>query len=95
MGLLTSSNVIWGGTLVHAEEPQKFLLDEMIVTATRYEKADVDVPASTTILTAEELKNTGAENIQMALQKVSGISYTTYGPGGNPYSTSRADIFLT
>ena len=66
MGLLASTNVIWGGTVVHAEEPQKFLLDEMIVTATRYEKADVDVPASTTILTAEELKNTGAENIQMA-----------------------------
>ena len=49
MGLLTSTNVIWGGTAVYAEEPnQTFTLDPMVVTATRYEKRDVDVPASTT-----------------------------------------------
>lgn len=95
MTALITGSVIWGGTAVHAEEPnQVFTLDPMVVTATRYEKADVDVPASTTILTAEELKNTGAENIQMALQKVSGISYTTYGPGGNPYSTMSNPIII-
>ena len=36
MGLLTSTNVIWGGTVGHAEEPnQAFTLDPMVVTATR------------------------------------------------------------
>ena len=42
MGLLTSSNVIWGGTLVHAEEPnQAFTLDPMVVTAQRMETRDL------------------------------------------------------
>ena len=56
-----------GGTAVHAEEPnQVFTLDPMVVTATRTEKRDVDVPASTTILTSEDLKATGAQNLQVA-----------------------------
>ena len=39
IGLLTSTNVIWGGTVVHAEEPkQAFILDPMVVTAQREEK---------------------------------------------------------
>lgn len=65
---LVTGNVIWGGTAVHAEEPnQVFTLDPMVVTATRTEKRDVDVPASTTILTSEDLKATGAQNLQVAL----------------------------
>ena len=33
---LVTGNVIWGGTAVHAEEPnQVFTLDPMVVTATR------------------------------------------------------------
>lgn len=36
---LVTGNVIWGGTAVHAEEPnQVFTLDPMVVTATRTEK---------------------------------------------------------
>ena len=54
MVALVTGNVIWGGTAVYAEEPnQTFTLDPMVVTATRYEKRDVDVPASTTILTGK------------------------------------------
>lgn len=65
---LVTGNVIWGGTAVRAEEPnQVFTLDPMVVTATRTEKRDVDVPASTTILTSEDLKATGAQNLQVAL----------------------------
>ena len=58
-----------------AEEPsQAFTLDPMVVTATRYEKRDVDVPASTTVLTGQELKDTGANNLGVALSKVPGIA---------------------
>ena len=42
----------------------------MVVTATRTEKRDVDVPASTTILTSEDLKATGVQNLQVALGRV-------------------------
>ncbi len=84
-----------GGTAVLAADTvEDFTLDSIVVTATRSAKADVDVPASTTILTNKDLKNTGAENIQMALQKVSGLAYTTYGPNGNPYSTMTNSIII-
>ena len=54
----------------------------MVVTATRTEKRDVDVPASTTILTSEDLKATGAQNLQVALGRVPGLVYKTFAPGG-------------
>lgn len=38
MVALVTGNVIWGGTVVHAEEPsQAFTLDPMVVTAQRME----------------------------------------------------------
>lgn len=82
------------GAAVATEIPQEFLLDEIVVTATRYEKPDVDVPASTSVLTSKDLKNSGAENVQMALQKVPGIQYTTFGPGGNPFGTMANYIIV-
>ena len=69
MGLLTSTNVIWGGTLVHAEEPQKFLLDEMIVTATRSEKSLLDTPANAQVITAKDIENGGFTNAFEAVKK--------------------------
>ena len=42
MTALITGSVIWGGTVVHAEEPQQFLLDEYVVTATRMENKLVD-----------------------------------------------------
>lgn len=35
MAVLVGTNVIWGGTETYAEEPQKFTLDEYVVTALR------------------------------------------------------------
>lgn len=83
-----------GPAALAAGAVEDFTLDSIIVTATRSEKPDVEVPASTTILTNQDLKNTGAENIQMALQKISGIAYTTFGPNGNPYSTMSNPIII-
>lgn len=83
-----------GPAALAAGAVEDFTLDSIIVTATRSEKPDVEVPASTTILTNQDLKNTGAENIQMALQKISGFSYSTYGPNGNPYSTMSNPIII-
>ena len=56
MGLLTSTNVIWGGTVGHAEEPnQAFTLDPMVVTAQRMETRDLDTPAAVTVIPSEEM----------------------------------------
>ena len=46
MTLVVGTNVIWGGTAVEAEEPQKFTLDEYVVTATRTELSRKEVPQS-------------------------------------------------
>lgn len=47
--LLTSS-VVWGGAPAFAEESlNEYSIDEIVVTATRTEKRDVDVPATTEI----------------------------------------------
>lgn len=84
-----------GGTAVHAEEPnQVFTLDPMVVTATRTEKRDVDVPASTTILTSEDLKATGAQNLQVALGRVPGLVYKTFAPGGGAMGTMANEIAI-
>ena len=92
--LITGAVIVNGGNVVFAagSETQSFTLDQMIVTATRYEKKDVDVPASTVILTAEDLKNTGATNLQVALSKVPGLAYKNFGPGGAAMGTMGTEI---
>ena len=92
--LITGAVIVNGGNVVFAasSETQSFTLDQMIVTATRYEKKDVDVPASTVILTAEDLKNTGATNLQVALSKVPGLAYKAFGPGGSAMGTMATEV---
>ena len=46
MTLVVGTNVIWGGTAAYAEQPQKFTLDEYVVTATRTELSKKEVPQS-------------------------------------------------
>ena len=83
MTALITGTVLWGGNSVLAQEnEQEFTLDPMVITATRTEKRDVDVPASTTILSNQDLKNTGAQNLQVALGRVPGLIYKTFSPGG-------------
>ena len=95
MGLLTSSNVIWGGTLVHAEEPnQAFTLDPMVVTAQREEKRDVDTPASVAVLTQQQLVETGAANLFDALRLQNGITSYSYGAGGQAWGGMNGKILM-
>lgn len=64
MVALVTGNVIWGGTVVHAEEPnQAFTLDPMVVTAQRMETRDLDTPAAVTVISSEEIKKSGAVNV--------------------------------
>jgi len=64
-----------------AEQPE-FSLEQMIVTAQRYEKRDIDVAASTEILTEKDLQNTGASNLYDALKFSTGIEMQQYGTAG-------------
>ena len=73
MTLLVGCNVIWGGTAVHAEEPQKFTLDEYVVTATRTELTKKEVPQSVEVITKEDIQNIGATNVIDALRTATNI----------------------
>lgn len=95
MTALITGTVFWGGNSVLAQEnEQEFTLDPMVITATRTEKRDVDVPASTTILSNQDLKNTGAQNLQVALGRVPGLIYKTFSPGGGAMGTMANEIAI-
>lgn len=98
-GMLMSAIILGcvtiGGNTVFAENStEEFTLDPMIITATRREKRDVDVPASTTILSTQDLKNTGAQNLQVALGRVPGLIYKTFAPGGGAMGTMANEIAI-
>ncbi len=93
MTALITGSVMWGGITVFAEESmQEFSLDTIVVTATRTEKRDLDVPASTEVLTYEEIKNSGATNVMEALSKVNGIEVKSFFPGGSAMTTMIPEI---
>lgn len=84
-----------GGTVVHAEEPnQAFTLDPMVVTAQRMETRDLDTPAAVTVISSEEIKKSGAVNVDTLLAQQIGFNGMSYGPNGQEYggSASRTKI---
>lgn len=66
---------------------QQFTLDQVVVTATRDERRDVDVPASTEVLNREDIRKTGGKNLAMVLQKLPGVTYKSFGPAGASMGT--------
>ena len=94
MTALVCGFVQWGGTAVHAAELNTFALDEYVVTATRTEKRDIDIPASTEVLTQEEIKMSGATNVMEALSKVNGMEFKSYFAGGSAMTTMIPEITL-
>ena len=92
--LITGGALCSGGALTAeaAEQEPTFSLEQMVVTATRYEKKDVDVPASTAVLTHQDLLDTGANNLATALAKVPGLAYKSFGPSGSSMGTMINEI---
>ncbi|WP_371361665.1 Metal-pseudopaline receptor CntO [Sporomusa rhizae] len=65
-----------------ANETPSFDLEQVVVTATRTEAKMKDVPASVSIVTAKEIKESGANNMAEVLKKVSGLFVVDlYGSG--------------
>ena len=67
-------------------------LEEVVVTAMRYETGEMETPAFTTVITAEELKETGGRNLVEALRTVSGIDYISFGPMGTSHGGMNSDL---
>lgn len=70
----------------------EYTLDEIVVTATRTEKAEIDVPATTTVITAEELEESAYRNAYEAIDQQIGITSTSYGDAGAEYGWSASRI---
>ena len=95
MTALITGSVLWGGTAAFAEENVgEFTLDTMIVTASRYEKKDVDIAAETHVLTKQKIENIGAANLQQLLQTVPGLVYQSKGPGGASLGSMTSKISM-
>jgi len=65
-----------------AEEANVFTLDQMLVTATRYETKDLDLPAATKVFTKEEIKDMGAKTVMEVMQNIPGFVISE-SPSGN------------
>lgn len=64
-----------------------YSLNPVVVTATRYEKSDAEIPAATQTFTEEQIKQTGADNLQVALQYLDGVIDAGMGPNGTSVSS--------
>lgn len=69
-------------------------INPVTVTASRYDKRDLDVPASTQVMTQEQLRQTGAVNMQKALAFLDGVVYHQMGPGGAALSSMTSDLSI-
>ena len=89
---------LFGGASAYAAEVDtadalsSFELDPLVITATRTEKRDVDVPASTEVLTNQDIVERGATNAMDALTYVNGVEINRYFPGGAAMTTMTSDI---
>ena len=82
------------GSSYAAEETAVYTLNPITVTATRTEKADLDTPVNTQVITAKELKETGDSSVFNALSRVTGFNSMSWGGAVQDYamSTSRATL---
>lgn len=84
--LLLGGVFFGGGTLLEAAGTvESFTLDPLLITAQRLAKSDLNTPATTSVITGEKLKETGATNVFDALGQVPGVQNNSYGYGGEDY----------
>ncbi len=63
-------------------------LKELVVTATRTEKEQKDVTQSVTVITAEDIKKSGATTAAEVIERTSGVELNDYGTRGSLNSIS-------
>ncbi|WP_297966603.1 TonB-dependent siderophore receptor [uncultured Anaerovibrio sp.] len=79
---------------VYAAEIADFGDEDVVVTANRTEKKDVEVAASTEVITAEAIKEMGAASAMDVLKKVNGIQYDCIGNANSNMGTMTNDVII-
>lgn len=70
---LLVSTIFLGFPLSSLAKENTVSLEEIIVTATRYEEEMSDIPANITVITEEDIKNSTAQNIPDLLRTLTGV----------------------
>lgn len=94
MTALITGSVMWGGMNVFAEELQEYTLDQMVVTATRTEARELEVPAAVSVINAKEIENSGAKTAYEVIERQVGFTNNAYGPGGREFGGSSTRTVL-
>lgn len=97
LGLLVANYLCFpgGSALAAAKDPgETFTLDSVVVTAQRSETRDLNTPAAVTVITAAELKETGAFSVFDALEHTIGFNSISYGPAGTDYGMSSSRTII-
>ena len=77
-----------------ASETPAYTMGEVVVTATRTEKREVDVPMATEVITEEDIKDSGATNVAEILQKVNGFTFNSMGALGASNGNMTNDVVI-
>ena len=89
LSALVFAGISWGGYgIASATGDAVYELNPVVVTATRTEKADVDVPANVTVVSAKKIEEAGYKNAFDAIQSQVGVESTGYGDGGQDFGFS-------
>lgn len=83
LSALVFAGISWGGYgIASAAGEAVYELNPVVVTATRTEKIDVDVPATTTVITAKDIQDKGYVSVFDALEHTVGVDSYNYSAGG-------------
>lgn len=89
LSALVFAGISWGGYgIASAAGDAVYELNPVVVTATRTEKADVDVPANVTVVSAKKIEEAGYKNAFDAIQSQVGVESTGYGDVGQDFGFS-------
>ncbi len=87
MAAMAAAFLLAGLSTVPAKE-----VEEVLITAMRYETGELETPAFVTVITADELEKTGGRNLVEALRTISGLGYVSYGPMGTSHGGMSSEL---
>ena len=82
MTALITGTLMCASTGAFAEELQEYTLDQMVVTATRTEARELEVPAAVSVINAKEIENSGAKTAYEVIERQ--VGFTNNAPAYAP-----------
>ncbi len=70
------------------------LLEPVTVTAEKFPVEERDSPRFVTVVTAEELRRTGADNVVEALRRIGGLGYKAFSPIGVTHGGMNSEVVV-